>query len=98
MWHMDALPRRQTLLLPNNKLGNRGISILAEALGNNCCRLSCFDISRCGLSDGGACSVGHLINYNNTVTKLWVADNHFRGDSGGSALMEGLSNNTCLKV
>mmetsp|Transcript_48362 Transcript_48362/g.122086 ORF Transcript_48362/g.122086 Transcript_48362/m.122086 type:complete len:223 (-) Transcript_48362:50-718(-) len=54
MWHMDALPRRQTLLLPNNKLGNRGISILAEALGNNCCRLSCLDISRCGLSDGGA--------------------------------------------
>ena len=84
------------LNLSKNKLGDKGVEILCDALGNYK-HLHRLDLSHTGITNEGGMAIGRLIEGNHEIQEMFLQWNKIRG-SGGIAIAQGLRMNGGLKI
>nr|XP_020823481.1 LOW QUALITY PROTEIN: NACHT, LRR and PYD domains-containing protein 3-like [Phascolarctos cinereus] len=80
--------------LSGNNLGNDGIKLLCEALGNQCCNINSLILRSCGFTASGCQDLSTALKRNRSVTHLNLADNAL-GNYGVTLLCEALGYPDC---
>ncbi|XP_043852217.1 NACHT, LRR and PYD domains-containing protein 3-like [Dromiciops gliroides] len=81
--------------LSGNDLGDNGIMLLCEALGNQYCSINSLQLRSCGLTSSGCQDLSTALKKNRSVTHLNLADNAL-GNHGVTLLCEALGYPNCL--
>jgi hypothetical protein len=88
--------RLEELYLCGNRLGDEGVSVLADALKSNC-TLRVLDLGRNRFGDQGARDLAEFLRSNSSLQELNVWGNSI-GPSGAAAVAEALRANRSLRL
>jgi Ran GTPase-activating protein (RanGAP) involved in mRNA processing and transport len=81
--------------LLNQRVGNVGMTSMAEALSGNC-TVTWLDISGCDIGPQGIKALAPFLRESSVLQTLWLASNPLLGDQGCTELATGLRTNTVL--
>eukprot|EP01028_Stygiella_incarcerata_P012405 TRINITY_DN75_c0_g1_i1.p2 TRINITY_DN75_c0_g1~~TRINITY_DN75_c0_g1_i1.p2 ORF type:complete len:388 (-),score=100.49 TRINITY_DN75_c0_g1_i1:2643-3806(-) len=84
------------LLWGNEKIGDEGISFVAEALKTNSSLVE-LDSGSCGIGVSGAKRIGEMLKKNTNLKKINLYDNGDIGDEGAMRIVEALEENASIE-
>ena len=86
----------QQLIMDHNNIGDDGISVIAEALGN--CMINILDVWRCGITLTGAKSLAAALSSNHTIRGLWLIGNPITVEGALLIVKSAVDNTVCQHV
>eukprot|EP01097_Dermamoeba_algensis_P000732 TRINITY_DN1260_c0_g1_i5.p1 TRINITY_DN1260_c0_g1~~TRINITY_DN1260_c0_g1_i5.p1 ORF type:complete len:165 (-),score=57.39 TRINITY_DN1260_c0_g1_i5:176-670(-) len=89
---LPNLPNLKSLHLNNNKLGDKGVKILLDALAAAPNVIPVLHLSQNRIGDAGAADIGAFLKSNKTAVSVHLANNDI-GDAGAEAIASGLADN-----
>ena len=86
----------QELIMKHNDIGDDGISVIAEALGN--CKINILDVSECGITLTGTRSLAAALSSNHTIKELWLRGNPITVEGALLIVKSAVDNTVCQRV
>ena len=86
----------QELDVNHNEIGDKGISVIAAALGN--CKINKLDVRKCNITLIGARSLAAALSSNYTIRELWLWGNAITVEGALLIVKSAVDNTVCQDV